>query len=99
MALLSSTSPYGQPVNVTSGDFTYTTGPYNANSTVFPIVLNTSLAWTSGRFVVMKTTGITNYAGCTVAWSGASSLTILGVSRENVSYGGTSFDCIVVAIA
>jgi hypothetical protein len=100
MALLSSTSPYGQPINVTSEDFTYTTGPYNANNTVFPLVLNTSLPWTSGRFVVLKTTGMgSTYVGCTVSWSGPSSRTILGVSREDVSYGGTSFDCLVVTIA
>ena len=98
MAVLSSTSPYGQPSNVSSGDFTYTTGPYNANNAVFPLVLNTSLAWTAGRFVVLKSTGITNYVGCAVSWSGTSSLTILGVSRENVSYGGTTFDCLVVTI-
>ena len=91
-----STQGNSQPDNVTSGDWTITvTGTYACGSTVQPFDL-TSAGMTAGRYVLVRASSITGYVGATV--TPPSSLSAYSISRENVNYLGTTYDCIVVTL-
>jgi hypothetical protein len=90
------------PDNIVSGDFTITVdnGNYPCGNTVQPIVLDDSLGMTAGRWVVIR---VLRSAGQITEWAGANVtpptyLTVAGVSRENVNYGGVTYDCVVVTL-
>lgn len=86
------------PDNVSSGDYTITvSGTYDCGSTVQPFVLDSSLGIGTGRFVLVKANSITGWVGATVDATGTGR-TVLGVSRENVSYPAGIFDCVVVTL-
>ena len=91
-----STQGNSQPDNVTSGDWTITvTGTYTCGSAVQPFDL-TSAGMTAGRYVLVRASSITGYVGATV--TPPSGLSVYGISRENVNYAGTTYDCVVVTL-
>ena len=91
-----STQGNSQPDNVTSGDWTITvTGTYACGSTVQPFDLS-SATMTAGRYVLVRASSITGYVGATV--TPPSGLSVYGISRENVNYAGTTYDCVVVTL-
>lgn len=109
MAVLSGTvSGNSVPANVGTGDFTYTvtTAPgWVCGNAVQPFVLDDALLTTTppitaGRWVLVRALssagGIVQYAGATV--TPPTGLTVVGISRENVNYSGTTYDCIVVTL-
>ncbi len=90
------------PKNVQSGNFTWTVnnGNYPCGGTPQPIVLDDSLGLTEGRWVVIR---VLASAGSITGWAGAvvtppTGLSVLSVSRENVDYGGVTYDCVVVTL-
>lgn len=84
------------PDNVSSGDWTITVaGTYACGSTVQPFDLS-SATMGAGRWVLVRASSITGYAGATV--TPPSGRTVYGISRENVNYAGTTYDCIVVTL-
>lgn len=88
------------PDNVTSGEWTISAtdaAGYECGSTVQPIDL-TSAGMISGRWVVIRAQyGLKNYVGATV--TPPTGRTLIGVSREDVNFSGTTWDCIVVTLA
>lgn len=85
-----------EPDNITSGDWTITVnGTYACGSTVQPFDLS-SAGMSAGRWVLVRANSITGYVGATV--TPPSGLSVLGVSRENVNYAGTTYDCVVVTL-
>jgi hypothetical protein len=101
MAVLSGTvSGNSTPANVTSGDFIWTdTGTYACGNTAQPIVYDDSLlslGLGTGRWVAIKADSITQWAGANV--SAPTGYDVYSVSREYVSFAGTTKDCIVVTL-
>lgn len=88
------------PDNVTSGNFIWTVdGTHACGGTAQPIVYDDSLlalGLDSGRWVAIKADSITDYAGASV--TPPTGYAVYGVSRENVSFAGTTKDCIVVTL-
>lgn len=85
-----------QPDNVISGDWTITVvGTYACGLAVQPFDL-TSAAMTAGRYVLVRASSITGYVGATV--TPPSGLAVYSISRENVNYAGTTYDCVVVTL-
>jgi hypothetical protein len=84
-----------------TGNWTWTVknGDYACGNAVQPFDLS-SAGMTAGRWVilrVLKSTGsITGYVGATV--TPPSGLTVYSISREDVSYSGIAYDCIVVTL-
>lgn len=84
------------PSNISSGDWTITvSGTYDCGSTVQPFDLS-SATMGSGRWVLVKANSIQGWARATVI--PPSGRTFVGVSRENVNYSGTNYDCVVVTL-
>ena len=98
MAVLSgSVSGNRAPDNVVSGDYTVTTTTYACGNSVQPIPLDNTLGMTAGRWVVVRASvAITGYVGANV--TPPSGLSVYGVSREPVSFSGTTYDCVVVTL-
>ena len=98
MSVVSGTiSGNAAPDNVTSGDYTVTVPTYACGGAVQPIPLDNTLGMTAGRWVVVRASvGITGYVGASV--TPPSGLSVYGVSREPVSFSGTTYDCIVVTL-
>jgi hypothetical protein len=99
MAILSGTvSGNRTPDNVSSGDYTYTVvGTHVCGSAVQPFVLSDTLGMTAGRYVLLRATvDITGYVGATV--TPPTGLTVYSVSKEPVTYGSTTYQCIVVTL-
>ena len=97
MSVLSGSSQTNRaPDNVTSGDWTITVdGTYACGSAVQPFDLS-SATMTAGRYVLVRASSITDYVGATV--TPPSGLSAYSISRENVNYLGTTYDCIVVTL-
>jgi hypothetical protein len=87
------------PPTNTDWQITVNAGNYACNSTtqIFDLF---AASMTAGRYAivrVLKSAGsITNYVGATV--TPPSGRTVYSVSREDVSYSGTAYDCIVVTL-
>jgi hypothetical protein len=99
MAILSGTvSGNSTPDNVGSGDYTYTVvGTHVCGGAVQPFVLSDTLGMTAGRYVLLRATvGITGYVGSNV--TPPTGLTVYSVSKEPVTYGATTYQCIVVTL-
>jgi hypothetical protein len=86
------------PTN-TDWQITVSNGDYACGSTLQTFDLSASTV-TAGRWAivrVLKSAGsITGYVGATVATP--SGRTVYSISREDVSYSGTAYDCIVVTL-
>ena len=98
MAILSGTvSGSSTPDNVASGDYTYTVvGTHACGNAVQPFVLADSLGMTKGRYVLLRANSITGYVGSTV--TPPTGLAVYSVSKEPVTYGATTYQCIVVTM-
>ena len=87
------------PPTNTDWQITVDSGNYACGSTVQPFDLS-SASLTAGRHAivrVLKSAGsITGYVGATVP--PPSGRTVYSISREDVSYSGTAYDCIVVTL-
>lgn len=86
------------PDNVSTGDWTITvTGTYACGNTPQNYDLSAATMG-SGRWVIVKANLVTGWAGATIT-NAPSGRTVVGVSRENVNFAGTTKDCIVVTLA
>ena len=84
-----------------TGNWTVTVsnGDYVAGPAVQQFNLSASTI-TAGRWVIVR---VLKSAGSITPWAGAtvtppSGLTVYSISREDVSYSGTAYDCIVVTL-
>jgi hypothetical protein len=83
-----------------NGDYMVTATDINAGSASFSIELDASLIKRPGRYVVLRAGSISNYAGATASFVGATSLNVRAVSQETVTFpGGTAYACVVVTVA
>ena len=87
--------------NVSSGDWTVTVsnGNYVAGPAVQQFDLSASTI-TAGRWVLVR---VLKSAGSITPWAGAtvippSGRTVYSISREDVSYSGAAYDCVVVTL-
>jgi len=99
MSVLSGSSQTNQAPTNTDWQITVNAGNYPCGSTVQRFDLS-SAGMTAGRWAiirVLKSAGsITGYVGATVI--PPSGRTVYSISREDVSYSGTAYDCIVVTL-
>jgi hypothetical protein len=100
MALLSSGGQANRPPNnVASGYFMWDMPVFACGNTTQPLVYDDSLVAEglgAGRWVAVKAGSITDYAGMNV--TPPVGFDVYSVSRENVNFGGTTFDCVVVTL-
>ena len=82
------------------GNYTITVpGIHYCGNAIQPFFLDDTLGMTAGRYVLLRSLGgIDQYAGATVTLSGTWTLSVYSISREKVSYSGTTYDCIVVTL-
>jgi hypothetical protein len=100
MSVLSGSSQTNQAPTNTDWQITVSNSDYACGSTVQMFDLSISTV-TAGRWAivrVLKSAGsITGYVGATVDTTGTG-LTVYSISREDVSYSGIAYDCIVVTL-
>jgi hypothetical protein len=100
MSVLSGSSQTNQAPTNTDWQITVNAGNYPCGSTVQRFDLS-GATMTAGRWAivrVLKSAGsITDYVGATVTQAPAG-LSVYSISREDVSYSGTTYDCIVVTL-
>jgi hypothetical protein len=100
MAVISGTvSGNAQPANVGTGYFMWDMPTFACGGVPQPLVYDDSLVAQglgAGRWVAVKAGSITGYAGMDV--TPPVGFDVYSVSRENVNFSGTTFDCVVVTL-